>query len=405
MASNFNITDASVQNLFKRQYSGKSLNTYNGKVPLLGLVKKSFDLVGLQREMEAPTGFQGGAGSGNPPSPNRGIYVKPIVSAKEVYCTTEIDRKTIALAKSEGAFVDAMQETVRKTVEKFNWNMSRQLLNTLVNGSLGTIDSVSVVTAGSVWDVVITAATFKLANWEIRDFVNCGTGNTGKFEITAVTSSTRTIRLSKIDGSDTPTAADVVYLQGSEGNDVQSVAGAIAATTGTLWSVTVGYRWQSYQQSAASAGISSALLNKLMLGVEEQCGVTPNLILTSYIQLRKLMDSMEDQKFYGITSTSLAPRADNLKGVVSFPAVQFMSTQGPVPIIVDRFCDSDKVYALNTDHVELLHAPKGGWFDDDGTVFMRKNQGKAYEATYGYYVDSYAPPAVAGYVHTLSTTG
>lgn len=71
MASNFSITDTSVQNLFKRQYNAKSLNVYNGKVPYLGLVNKTHNMVGLQEERQVPTGYQGGAGSGTLPVANR----------------------------------------------------------------------------------------------------------------------------------------------------------------------------------------------------------------------------------------------------------------------------------------------------------------------------------------------
>lgn len=405
MASSFNITDASVQNLFKRQYKDKSLNTYNGKVPVLGLVKKSFDLVGLQREMEVPTGYQGGAGSGSLPTANRGIYVKPVVTSKSIYCVCEVDRRTIKLAKNEGAFVDSLKESVRKTVEKFNWNVSRMLFNTLANGSLGTIDSVT-DNGGGEYAIVITSATWKLANWEIRDFVNIESGNTDLFEITAVAVSTRTITVKRISGSQVPAGSDVVFLQGSESNDITSFAATVAATTSTSYGVTVGYRWQApVQKTASSANISADLMNEGMLGVEEACGITPNLIVTSYIQLRKLLNSMEDQKFYSLTPSQLAPRADNLKGVVSFPSVQFMSTAGPVSIVVDKFCDSDKMYFCNTDNMELLHAPDQGWFDDEGFVFLRKAGADAYEARYGAYMENYSPASVAGYLYSLSVAG
>lgn len=399
MAGNFSITDASVQNLFKRQYKDKSLNTYNGKVPFLGRVKKSFDLVGLQREMEVPTGFQGGAGSGSLPQANRGIYVKPIISSKSIYCVAEIDRRTIKLSKSEGAFVDALKETVKKTVEKFNWNVSRMLWNTLDNGSLGTVSSVT-DNGGGEYALVITDATWKLANWEIRDFVNIESGNTDLFEITGVANSTKTITVKRISSGQVPAANDKVYLQGSEGNDIQSFAAAVLATASTVHSVNVGYRWQGYQKDAASAGISSDLLNDGMLGVEEQSGVTPSAIYVGYTQLRKQLNSIEDAKYYPVPA-----RAENLQGVVSFNALQFASTAGPVPILVDRFVDADKAFYVSEDNVELLHAPEMGWHEDEGFVFLRKAGADAYEARYGAYMDAYCPPPVHGVTKSLSITG
>jgi len=403
MASNFNIQDASVQNLFKTKYNEKSLNTYNGKVPILGLVKKTHNLVGEKQERSIPTGYQGGAGSGTLPVANRGIYIKPQITSKSIYCVCEVDRRTIKLSKNEGAFVDGLKEPVKKTVEKFNWNASRMMLNDLVNGSLGTLESVSAV-GGATYDIVITAATWKLANWEIRDFINIESGNTDLFEITAVTNASRTVRVVRITGSQVPEAADLAYLQGSEDNDIFSTARNIAATSGNLYGVPVGFRWQSpVQKDAEAAGVTSDLLNFLMLGVEESVGETPNLMLTSYTQLRKLLNSIEGDKYYNVTT--LAPRAKNLQGVISFSAIQFASTAGPVPIIVDRFVRPDGFYALNSEQIELAHAPDMGWANDEGFVFLRKAGSDAYEARYAAYMENYTPPTPAGYIYNLSVSG
>ena len=397
MASSFKITDSSVQNLFKIQYKDKSLNTYNGKVPFLGRCEKTFDFVGLRREMEVPTGYQGGAGSGTLPSANRGIYEKPQLTRTKQYVVVEIDRETIKASKDEGAFVDGLREVVKKGVEKFNWNISRQIFNNLANGSLGTIQTATLV-SGVTWDLVVTVATWKLANWEIRDFVNVATGNTDLFEITAVTPSTRTIRVTRLGGSKVPANADVVFLQGSEGNDIQSLVGALMATSGTLYGVNVGYRWQASQKDASSSGISADLLNETALAIDASTGTSPNLGVTGHTQLRKMLAFMEDQKRY-----PLSPKAENLVGKVSFSAIEYYTVQGAIPVIVDRFCDADKFLFVDDTHCGLHHAPDMGWMDDEGFVFLRKTDSDAYDARYGAYMQGYFPPTPHGIVYNLAT--
>lgn len=397
MANSFKITDASVQNTFKIEYKDKSLNTYNGKVPLLGRVNKHWDFTGLRKEMMVPFGYQGGVGSGTLPRANRGIYEKPTLTRTKQYAVCEVDRETIKASSSEGAFVAAMKESVKKTVEKFNWNIQRQLHNSLTNGSLGTIESV--VAAAPVYTLVISAATWKLANFEVRDFVNIESGDDSLFEITSIVPATRTVVVSRISGSQIPVAADVVFLQGSEGNDIQSLVEVLMATSGTYYNIPIGYRWQSTQVDADQAGISADLLNEASLGVDSSCGLSPNLGMTGHTQFKKMLAFMEDQKQY-----PLGPKAENLVGKISFSAVEYYTVNGAIPVIVDRFCDADKFMLLEDNYIELHHAPDFGWFDDEGFVFLRKGDDDAYDARYGGYMNSYIPPTPQAIVHDLNIT-
>lgn len=394
MASSFNISDSSVANLFKHQYEKISMDMYNGDMKTLGRIKKSYDCVGDQVERPIPLGFQGGAGSGSLPDANRGNYAKAIFSTKSVYAVCDVDRRTIKQSKDSGAFVDALKESVKRTVIKFNWNASRILYND-GTGALGTIDSGGV--SGS-YSIVISAATWKLANWEIRDFVQFGT-STDKFEITAITPSSRTIAVTRLTGTYVPVAADVVYLQGSRNNDPQGLKGVCDATSSTLYSVNVQYRWQSSQVDASSAGITTDLMNQVMLDVEATSSEVPTDITTSFVQMRKLLNQVEDQKRYPMTGTEVKSRYGNF----SFPGVQFMSTAGPVSIMTERFCEDDRMYFLNTDNIESCHAPDFGWCDDEGFVFLRKAGTDQYEARYAGYYETYIVPTLQGRIKNLAT--
>lgn len=398
MGSSFSLSDSSIQNLFKHKYADISTNMYNGKNVILGRVRKSYNAVGDQIERALPLGFQGGGGFGSLPYANRGNYGKAILTTKKVYAVCEIDRRTKQQSKSEGAFVDGMKESVKKTVEKFNWLMSFGLFHS-GNGAMGTIDTSGVTdNTGGNYSIIISSATFKKANWEIRDYVNVSSGNTDLFEITAVAPLTRTITIQRISGSKVPVAADVVYLQGSQNNTITSIRQALDATSSTLYGQTVAYHWQSYQKST-TAGINVDMINEVMLETESQSGEVPNLFVLGYTQMRKLLNQLEDQKRYP-TETKVNSRY----GDFSFNAVQIMTSAGPVPIVVERFMENDRAYALNDEFIEIVHAPETpGWIDDEGFVFLRKANDDAYEARYGAYLENYTAPTPHAEITGLAT--
>ena len=389
-----------VSNLFKIKYGKLSENTYNSANVLLCRVKKSYNFTGKRMDVAVPTSFGGGVGSGSLPTANEASYEDAVISAKKVYAVCQIDRESIKASENdEGAFVRLTKHVVQKTVESWMRNMSRILFGS-GDGGLGTTSAADATGTASAPVITITAATWNEANWEEKDYVNVGT-LASVYEIVSVAPSTRAITLSRISGSDDITAggagtSKVVYMQNSKDNDPEGLKGVLDATSSTKYSVSIARRWQAYQKDASSAGISVDLLNEAMLGVEKQCGKAPNLIITSYKQYRKILNLLEDQKQY-----NLDPRSNELKGKVSFKGVEFMSSQGPVGIFPDRFCDDDRVYLVNDNYIEIFHRPGFGWFDDDGTVFLRDST-DSYSARYGGYLQVYIPPTFHGRIKNLA---
>ncbi len=391
---------SSASNLFKIKYGKLSENTYNSANVVLARVKKSYDFVGKQMDVAVPTSFAGGVGSGSLPTANKATYADAIITAKKVYGVVEIQREAIkASANDEGAFVRMTKHVVQKGVESYTRNLSRILFND-GSGALGSFSGNAAGTA-SAPVLTITAATWKEANWEEGDYINVNTLSS-VFEVTAVAPSTKAITLSRISGSDDLTGigagTHVAYMQNSKDNDPEGLKGVLDATSSTKYSVSIARRWQAFQKAAGGAGISADLLNENMLGVEKQCGKSPNLIVAGYTQFRKILNFLEDQKQYVIE-----PRSADLKGKISFKGIEFMSTSGPVPIVYDRFVEDDRVYFLNDDYIHIYHRPGFGWFDDDGTVFLRKASDDAYDARYGGYMQIYIPPSFHGVMTGLAT--
>ena len=398
----FILSDAKVLNLFKKKYLKFSQNMYNGKNEILGRVKKSYDVVGDETVRAIPIGFSGGSGGnafGDLPQANRAQYEKATFQTKSLYVVSEIDRRTVAQSKNAGAFVEGMKETVSKSTEEFNWLMSFVLFGD-GTGKLGIIDSGGVTdNGGGSYSVVISAASYKRAVWEKGKIVNVGSSS-DRFEVTNHVPSTRTVTIVRLAGGSTvPVAADSIYLQSLINAAPEGLKGVLDATSSTKYGIDIQYRWQAFQKAAASATINTDLMNECMLGVHEQCGESPNLIVTSYVQMRKLLSQLEDQKRY-FSSSKMSSRY----GDFSFNAVQFMSIDGPVNIVVDRFCEDDRMYFLNDNFIEICHAPGSpGWADDEGFVFLRKAGTDRYDARYAAYLQIYIPPTMHGVLTGLAT--
>jgi hypothetical protein len=414
--ASFNLTDQT--NLFKINYYKKSANMYNSFNVLHGRAKKRYDFTGKQKFVATPLSFSGGVGSGTLPTANAGNYEGAIIVAKKVYARAEIDRESIkASANKEGAFVEATKETVQKTVESYMRNCSRILFSD-GSGLLGRGDAtganVTVIAGG--YRVEIPSAFWNEAYWEEKDYVQVvtglaaapaftgGTAEATLLEVDAVDPANRTVdllgssvRLAALAGANPLAATDGIVMQGSYLNDPQGLKGVADATVGvtSLYGITAQRRWQMEVSDVSGAGINPDRMNGVMLNIERKFGKVPKMICTSYTQFRKILDFMEDQKVYNLPNR-------NIKGNLSFQGVEFMSTRGPVGIFADRFCDEDRMYFLNDDFVEVHHRPGFGWFDDDGTVFLRGNNTDDYEARYGGYYENYITPTAHGCLKGLA---
>lgn len=385
--------------LFKTKFGKLSENAYNSANPILGTIKKQYDFVGEDMKVAVPTFFAGGVGSGILPTANPASAVKATIQAKRVYATTEIQREALKASSSdEGAFVEAMKWNVQKTVEAYNRNASRIIFGD-GTGALGTIAANATGTAAAPI-IVITAATWVEGHWEENDYVNVGT-DASVFRIDEVIPSTRTVELTRLSGTLDLTASgagEIVYMQNSKDNDPIGLKGVLDATSGSLYGVTVQRRFQATQVAAGGSGISVDIMNELVSKIMFKCGKAPKLIVTSYTQMRKIKNFLEDQKMYQID-----PRASELKGKISWNGIEYLANGSKLAIIEDRMCPDDRMYAINTDFITCYHRPGFGWFDDDGTVFLRQVDDDAYGARYGGYYQNYIIPSFHGVVTGLAT--
>jgi hypothetical protein len=412
----YNLTDQT--NNFKIFYYKRSANMYNSDNVLQGRIRKKYDFTGKQKFVNTPLSFSGGVGASKLPKANAGNYSGAIITAKKVYATTEIEREAIkASANNKGAFVQATKESVKKAVESY-MRFSSFILFGDGSGVLGQGDAsgVNVSGNGSVgtpYVVEIPAAFWNEAHWEEKDYVQMvtaysgvGTGTaeggdaiTNLLEVVAVDPTNRLIslvgtsaRLGTLSGAGPLAATDAICMQRSLNAVPQGLKGikdVSVAGTGSMYNIPYARRWSMYVLAAGGSGIGTDLMNQVLLQTKKRSGKTPNMIVTSFEQFQSILALLEDHKRYEMPNR-------NLKGALSFPGVEFMSTEGPVGIFADRFCESDEMWFLSDDAIECHHRPGFGWFDDDGTVFLRKADEDNYEARYGGYYENFITPTFHG---------
>lgn len=389
-------------------------------------INKNSDFVGKDMFVSNPLSFSGGVGSGALPTANVGKYEGSIINSKKIYAVSQVEREAIKASEtSEGAFVKAMQETVKKTLESFMRNCSRQLFNdgsgVLAKGA-GAGAAAAVSGAGTVispYVITLSSSTFFDANLEERDLVQIGTGaaadnsgasmETTSLEIVAVDVNSFTVSLV---GSSLRLAAlvlgglkfattDIIVMQNSYQNDLTGLRGISRqsiAGTGTIYNVPVQRRWSMDTKDALAAAVTVDLINERMLQIERKSGKVPNLIVCGFKQYQKMLALHENQKRY-----NLSPKDSKYAGQFSFDGLQFMSTAGIVPVVYDRFVKDDEMWLLNDNYITMCMRPGGAqWFEEDGTVFLRDTGSDSYSARYGLYGELYIIPTFHGHIYNLA---
>jgi len=422
-------------NVFKRKFWKMSDAVFNASNVVWSRLEKNTDFVGKDMFVSNPLSFSGGVGSGSLPTANVGQYQGSIITSKKIYAVCQVDREAIkASESSEGAFVKAMQETVKKTLESFMRNCSRMLFNdgtgilAVGSGASAATNVTGAGTTGSPYIVTFAAAQFNEANFEEQDLVQIVTGQTvDAYGVVTVNGSVETTQLLiqevvpasyqvKLVGTSTRLAAlagaakfaatDAIVMQGSYNNDMIGLRGIAnlsrrfdaAGTAATLYSVPMSRRWKMYTVDASAAAISIDLINQAMLQVERISGKVPNLIVVGFKQYQKLLALHENQKRY-----NLSPKDSKYAGQFSFDGLQFMSTKGIVPVVVDRFAKDDEVWLLNDNYITITMRPGGAsWFEEDGTIFLRDAGVDSYSARYGFYGENYCIPTFHGHIRNLA---
>lgn len=419
--ANYNLTTAT--GVFKTKYIRMSRDMFNSENVVLAKIKRNDEFVGDQALISVPTSFGGGRGSGVIPRANVTAYQKMLITAKKLYAIIEIDNEAIKASQTdEGAFVRLSKEPVKRGVQAWQANLSRMLFNDSItsngNGRLGISSSATAITvsSGTYTVTFVTAGAnpvnWKLANWEVKDYVNASLiAGTAEYEVTGVSpnasATTATVTLVQSNGGAFALNGNTsvnFYMQNSKDMDATGLRGVLLATSGSAYNISIGYRWQAPSQlTSLSVGITPDLLNQQALDIKYAFGENHDMFVTSFVQYRKLLNQLEDQKRYMIVES----RNEGPQGKFSFQALEFMADTGPIPVIAERFVEDDTLYSLNSDFIEFHARPDGGWVEDPtmgGSIFRLSPTNDTWQARYAVYGEFAVMPSAHGVMQGLTTT-
>lgn len=401
--STWNYTQQTEALLMKKTYGPHIDKQFNKDNVLFGRMKKRVDFEGEEKQIAVEQSIGGGRSSGDLPTPNRNKTARAVLKIKKLYAAVSIDRASMKLARSNtGSFVRFTEYPVKVAVQGFNSNVERQMICNDIAG-VGVLFSKSTATPtgsgtiGSPYVVTLVANTaFMLERVEEGDLLNFNTETT-ELEVVAVDEVAGTISLVGTSATlGTSNTSLPFYMQKSKDKELEGLRGILMATSGTYKNIPVGRRWISTQNNGSSGSATiTERLNDVIMKIKKKSGQCPNLIMASYEQYVKILNSLENQKVY-----NLPARDKKYKGQISFSAIEYLSPDGVLPVVLNRFIAPSEIYVLNDNHIEFHQASPMEWFDDDGTVFLREST-DSYEARYGTYADFFVNPHFQGIIHSL----
>lgn len=413
-ATNTPITIANEADFFKFKYEKRAYATIFKDNPYLMAIKKEKGFVGKKSIHKVETDFGGSTGFSTLPTATPVSVDEVELTHKKLYARLYLEGLAWEASKGdEGAMEDASAFETKRKIQSFKRTLEEHLLGD-GDGSMGTINAATPGGTAAAPTIVISAATWVKAKWQTGQIVNVGSA-TDNYKVTAVAPSSRTISLSREDGSADLTSLTnstaVIYLQGSKDAAFTGARQVLSATSGSLYGISVGNGWQAYQKDASSATISPSMLQEIVLGIYDQVEETPNLIIASITQYRKLLSYQDHLKQLTVPirlpmsrTEGEVKESEKYLSPLSFTSVALATDRGLIPVVANRFLKASECMLVNTDYIKFCMTPAGMHFkDQDGTVFLRSSTTDEYEGRYAVYGDQLIIPAYQGYLYGLST--
>lgn len=148
----------------------------------------------------------------------------------------------------------------------------------------------------------------------------------------------------------------------SEDNPPVANYGGIDRTTPT------NEYWQAVVDApGAPRFIEFGMIDDLRSEIEKRGNGQPNLLITSYEQIRNLKKLLLNQRRYEGTATKLNGWAE---------AVMY----NDLPIVADKHCEPTELFMLDTSKIEIYQNDGGDWIQEDGNILKFVHGEHRYEA-------------------------
>lgn len=406
----FSLTDLS--NLYRIAYGDFELDAAGwDHAELIGMIEKSSKFVGNRLEMAQLVDWGGGQSSGSLPSSSSPKIYRPFITAKSVYSTSVIDSQSMKAARRAGsnlgAFMDATELSIMTLKRSFSDQIARQFFGD-GTGELGEIGTV-VTNAPGDYTLTITAASFLEAPWMINDLLNIASG-TDLFLVNDIDLSAREIRVVRQAGSQVPNVGEKIYKQKSKDNEMFGLKGVVDSTSGNLYGVPIGYRWQASTLPANGQTLSVKLMRELDQNMRFLArGELPTDYIMSATQLR-LFEDGEDAKSIIYVQPQTSPEREAGSQVA---AVKINGRT--VRLHWSPYCQEDRMYAINNKKVNMYIRPDtadgndpGGFIENGDSIFFPLHVSgtplDSYALFYASYAEFYINPVFTGAITGLATS-
>ena len=322
---------------------------------------------------------------------DRQRYLRASDSLRFLYHTIKVSGPSKALTRNDdGAFVRAVESEVKGAERDLKHDISREVFgqkvsvnSVLSTGVLGTLTAV--VTGASGTATLGNEPTSVLRHFfpgETVAFIAPATGVV-RVQVSTVVSVNLTTKVITFDTVDASAASTDVLVRSSAtssaqnnlGNEINGLRFLIGTQDYAGITAASNPVWNSLTLGSATTAISEAILDQAVEIVEtDGNGNSPGLYVAEHAQRRKLASLLQSQKRYEgreMTLTSGWRGLNVARGT----------------LVVDRFCPSNLVFAIDTTEIELFVGLDFQWDeDDDGGVFFKALDGSdAIEARYKWY--------------------
>lgn len=391
-------------------------------------IPKTFDQVGDKIRMAIQVSYGGSVSLGELGEAANGQLVNPEFDAMSIYARLDIDRRTMKQSKGNAAaFVDSLGFEVENKVK----NTARVETMMLYNNDVGVLGQFGAAATGTAAAPVITILDTTSGNgsayrwrphfWEEDEIVEiekdvAGTAalQASLFKITAVNPSTKQVTLARLSGSVDLTNAgynsqlhNVLIQKSSSLNNSRNYAtnarraplgilGCMNFTSGSRYTVAYQRRFASTVTNASSVAISPDVLIDEAYNFESSRGEFPAMCVCSYKQFTALLKYAEGST---IIERATVQGAGPVK--FSFPGLRVLTAKGDITVVSSRFLRDDVIFYTIPNKHKIHYTGPFSWFEDDGTMLLRKTDDDAYEARYGGYFENFLHPFYFHFVNNL----
>jgi len=362
----FNLSEASA--VLKEDYLGpvrEQLN--NDNYVISKLVQKKQEATGKEFYVPLHIGRNNGVGyraeGAQLPAPGNQKYKQTTANVKYLYGQIQITGPTIkAMRNDKGAFIRAVESEMKGLMRDLKDQRARALfgdgtgklamfaVNTTVNTL--TVNQTKYFQVGMLIDIVNSGGTVTVSNRQV----------------TAVNTTAKTITIS---GAAVTTAnTDFAVVTGDFNNEIMGLGG-IMSTTLTLQGLNPATETYWVPGVLANGGTPRALSQQLMrqsCDISELAGGKIDLLTSSY-GVRASYEALLQQ---------LVRYTNPMELEGGYKALEYDGR----PLIVDRYHDSNTIYFLDTDEIDLYQLSDFEWMEDDkGSALFQVPNYDLYQAT------------------------